>query len=96
MAQLRWNPVDLRVEPSPLQQAMTDTGFFPGFWDGTGRGYGVCVETAGDHRGRYGWAGGQGTDFFVDRDGTIAILLTQVELGERMGQLFTEFQAPLG
>jgi CubicO group peptidase (beta-lactamase class C family) len=74
-------------------ECKTPESFFPGFWNDTGWGYGVCVETAGEHRGRYGWAGGQGTDFFVDRDGTIAILLTQVELGERMRQLLTEFQA---
>ena len=40
-----------------------------------------------------GWSGGQGTDFFVDPDGTIAVLLTQVELGERTWPLLEEFQA---
>jgi hypothetical protein len=42
------------------------------------------------------WAdatGGQGTDFFVDPEGTIGILLTQVELGERVWPLVEEFQA---
>jgi CubicO group peptidase (beta-lactamase class C family) len=66
--------------------------FFPGFWDGTGWGYGVAVKTAGPERGRFGWSGGLGTDFFVDRDGTIAILLTQVEMGQDMWPLITEFQ----
>ena len=51
-----------------------------------GWGFGVGVQTEGPLRGRYGWSGGQGTDFFVDPDGTVGILLTQVELGERRGR----------
>jgi CubicO group peptidase (beta-lactamase class C family) len=70
----------------------TPDSFFPGFWDGMGWAFGVGVQTAGPHAGRYGWSGGQGTDFFVDPDGTIAILLTQVELGERTWGLLSEFQ----
>jgi CubicO group peptidase (beta-lactamase class C family) len=66
--------------------------FFPGFWDGSGWGYGVAVQTTGPHTGRYGWSGGQGTDFFVDPDGTVAVLLTQVELGELTFPLLNEFQ----
>jgi hypothetical protein len=58
-----------------------------------GWGFGVGVKTAGPQRGRYGWSGGQGTDFFVDRNGTIGILLTQVELGESVWPLVEEFQA---
>ena len=71
----------------------TPESFFPGFWDGIGWGFGVAVQLAGPHRGRYGWSGGQGTDFFVDPDGTIGILLTQVELGEHVWPLVEEFQA---
>jgi len=71
----------------------TPDSFFPGFWDGMGWGFGVGVQTEGPKQGRYGWGGGQGTDFFVDRDGTIGILFTQVELGERMSPLLAEFQA---
>jgi CubicO group peptidase (beta-lactamase class C family) len=71
----------------------TPDSFFPGFWDGMGWGFGVGVQTDGPHRGRYGWSGGQGTDFFVDPDGTIGILLTQVEMGERMFPLVEGFQA---
>ena len=63
----------------------TPDSFFPGFWDGTGWGFGVGVETRGPRRGRYGWSGGQGTNFYVDPDGTVGILLTQVEMGEHMG-----------
>jgi len=73
-------------------EAKTADSFFPGFWDGTGWGYGVAVQTDGPHRGRYGWAGGLGTDFFVDPDGTVGILLTQVEMGAAMAPLIAEFQ----
>jgi CubicO group peptidase (beta-lactamase class C family) len=71
----------------------TPDSFFPGFWDGMGWGFGVGVQTEGPQHGRYGWSGGQGTDFFVDQDGTVGILFTQVELGERMSQLLAEFKA---
>jgi CubicO group peptidase (beta-lactamase class C family) len=70
--------------------------FFPGFWDVTGWGYGVSVVTAGPHRGRFGWSGGLGTDFFVEPDGTIGIFLTQVEMGERIFRLLDEFQGLSG
>ena len=97
-----------RVEGAPvisevhLQQMTSDQvpaenktpdSFFPGFWDGTGWGFGVGVETRGPRRGRYGWSGGQGTNFYVDPDGTVGILLTQVEMGERVGAMVDEFQA---
>jgi len=71
----------------------TDEDFYPGFWKETGWGFGVGVQTAGPHRARWGWSGGAGTDFFVDPDGTIGILFTQVELGERLFGLIEEFQA---
>ncbi|MDN5762851.1 MAG: beta-lactamase family protein [Microlunatus sp.] len=72
--------------------AKTPDSFFPNFWDAMGWGFGVGVQTAGPHAGRYGWSGGQGTDFFVDPDQTIGILLTQVELGERTWSLLGDFQ----
>jgi CubicO group peptidase (beta-lactamase class C family) len=71
----------------------TPGSFFPGFWDGTGWGFGVGVETRGPRRGRYGWSGGQGTNFYVDPDGTVGILFTQVEMGERIAGMVNEFQA---
>jgi len=71
----------------------TADSFFPGFWDGMGWGFGVAVQTEGPRRGRFGWAGGQGTDFFVDPDGTVGILLTQVEMGEDMWPLIEQFQS---
>jgi CubicO group peptidase (beta-lactamase class C family) len=76
----------------PAENKSPDS-FFPGFWNGMGWGFGVGVQTAGPLRGRYGWSGGQGTDFFVDPDGTVGILLTQVELGERTWPLLGQFQA---
>jgi CubicO group peptidase (beta-lactamase class C family) len=90
------------ISPHLLQQMTSDQvpeacktaeSFFAGFWDGTGWGYGVAVQTEGRRRDRYGWSGGQGTDFFVDRDGTRGILLTQVEMGPRMWPMLTEFQS---
>jgi CubicO group peptidase (beta-lactamase class C family) len=74
-------------------ECKTPDSFFPGFWDGMGWGFGVGVKIEGPQRGRFGWSGGQGTDFFIDRDGTVGILLTQVELGEQMGRMVEEFQA---
>jgi CubicO group peptidase (beta-lactamase class C family) len=71
----------------------TPESFFPGFWDTMGWGFGVGVVVQGPERGRYGWSGGQGTDFFVDLDGTIAVLLTQVEMGAHVWPLIEEFQA---
>jgi CubicO group peptidase (beta-lactamase class C family) len=84
--------LQLRSDQVPAQ-CKTANSFFPGFWDGTGWGFGVSVLTDGAHCGRFGWAGGQGTDFFVDPDGTVGILLTQVELGAPMYPLLTQFQA---
>jgi CubicO group peptidase (beta-lactamase class C family) len=90
------------ISPDHLQQMTSDQvpaacktadSFFPEFWDGTGWGFGVAVQTEGPQRGRIGWSGGQGTDFFVDPDGTVGILLTQVELGEDMWPLLTQFQS---
>ena len=56
-------------------------------------GFGVAVKTAGPQRGRIGWSGGLGTDFFVDPDGTVGVLLTQVELGQKLWPLIEEFQS---
>ncbi len=72
--------------------AKTSDSFFPGFWESTGWGFGVGIQLTGPHAGRYGWSGGLGTNFFVDPDGAAGILLTQVEMGERMGLLVNEFQ----
>ena len=71
----------------------TDDDFYPGFWTEMGWGFGVGVQITGDRSGRYGWSGGAGTDFFVHPDGTIGILFTQVELGDRVFGMIEEFQA---
>lgn len=71
----------------------TPNSFYPGFWENTGWGYGVSIVTGGDRRGRFGWAGGLGTDFFVDPDGTICIVMTQVEMDDRIFALLGDLQA---
>ena len=65
--------------------------FFPGFWEHTGWGFGVCTVADGPHRGRWGWSGGAGTDFFVDPDGAVGIVLTQVEMGGRIAPLLEAY-----
>jgi hypothetical protein len=52
----------------------------------------VVAIHAGEWRGRIGWSGGLGTDFFVDPVGTVGILLTQVELRKEMWSLVDQFQ----
>jgi CubicO group peptidase (beta-lactamase class C family) len=84
----------LRTDQIP-DAAKTADDFFPGFWDGMGWGFGVGVQTVGPHAGRFGWSGGQGTDFYVDQDGTVAVLLTQVVMGTEMWQLFADYMALL-
>jgi CubicO group peptidase (beta-lactamase class C family) len=90
------------ISPDHLQQMTSDQvpaacktadSFFPGFWDGMGWGFGVAVKTAGPQRGRIGWSGGLGTDFFADPGGAVGVLLTQVELGEDMWPLIEQFQS---
>jgi CubicO group peptidase (beta-lactamase class C family) len=90
------------ISPDHLQQMTSDQvpavcktpdSFFPGFWDGMGWGFGVAVQTEGPHRGRIGWSGGLGTDFFADPDGTAGVLLTQVEMGKDIWPLIDQFQS---
>jgi hypothetical protein len=52
----------------------------------------VAIEATGPHRDRFTWSGGQGANFYVDPDGTIGILLTQVEMGATVIEVITEFQ----
>ncbi|MFC7945002.1 serine hydrolase domain-containing protein [Microbacterium oxydans] len=72
--------------------AKTADSFFPGFWEGTGWGFGVAVQTEGEHVGRFGWSGGQGTDFWIDQDGSFRVVLSQVEMGPEVMGLFTDVQ----
>src|SRR5215203_141719 len=64
----------------PEQKAVS--GFFPGFWDDHGWGFGVSIVTRRDDLaatpGRYGWDGGYGTSWYVDpKEELIGILMTQ-------------------
>jgi len=79
----------MRTDQVPAA-AKAEDSFFPGFWNGTSWGFGVAVVTEGEHAGRYGWSGGQGTDFHIDPDGTFQIVLTQVEMGEAIMELFAD------
>jgi CubicO group peptidase (beta-lactamase class C family) len=65
---------------TPEQKAKS--GFFPGFWDSHGWGFGVSIVTRRDDLaaipGRYGWDGGYGTSWYVDpEEELVGILLTQ-------------------
>lgn len=80
----------LRRDQVP-EAAKQPGSFFPGFWEHTGWGLGLAVVTDGPHRGRCSWSGGAGTDFFLDPDGTLGLLLTQVEMGERIAPLLTAY-----
>lgn len=74
-------------------ESKTPDSFFPGFWSGNGWGYGVGIDLVGEHAGRFGWSGGQGTDFFVDPGAGYGILLTQVELSPETFEVVGAFQA---
>ncbi|MFC7457080.1 serine hydrolase domain-containing protein [Brachybacterium sp. GCM10030267] len=82
---------ELRRDQVP-DSVKTPESFFPGFWEGNGWGYGVSVVTDGPHRGRFGWSGGMGTDFFADPDGSICLVMTQVEMDEQIFALLGELQ----
>ncbi|WP_437318434.1 serine hydrolase domain-containing protein [Sorangium sp. So ce385] len=65
---------------TPEQKAAS--GFFPGYWDSRGWGFGVSIVTRRDDvtasPGRYGWDGGYGTSWSSDpREDLVAILMTQ-------------------
>lgn len=82
----------LRTDQVPAA-AKDPAGFFPGFWETTGWGFGVAVELTGAHEGRFGWSGGLGTDFWVDpATGRYAVLLTQVEMGPAAFRLLADLQ----
>jgi CubicO group peptidase (beta-lactamase class C family) len=65
---------------TPEQKAIS--GFFPGFWDNRGWGFGLSMLTRRDDiagvPGRYGWDGGYGTSWASDpREDMVAILMSQ-------------------
>lgn len=85
------------VLPSDLVAEMTSDQFTPAirstndvFLNGQSWGYGcgvdIEVRDSWNVPGRYGWVGGSGTSAYaVPADGSVAILLTQVELGGPQG-----------
>ncbi|MBM7785457.1 serine hydrolase domain-containing protein [Tenggerimyces flavus] len=64
---------------TPAQKAVS--GFWPGYFDSRGWGFGLAVGTTNnghDRVGRYGWDGGSGTTWFTDpAEELTAILFTQ-------------------
>lgn len=65
---------------TPEQKAASP--FIPDFWDTTGWGFGVEVNTGrkdlASTPGRFGWAGGYGTSGYIDpEENLIGILMSQ-------------------
>lgn len=69
----------------------TDTAFLDGQSWGYGGGVDIAISNPWNVMGRYGWVGGTGTSaHVVPSDNTIAILLTQTELGGPTGSAILE------
>lgn len=65
-----------------LEQKAADSGFFPGFWDRRGWGFGLSMITRCDGTatipGRFGWDGVYGTSWYADpTEDLIGILMIQ-------------------
>jgi CubicO group peptidase (beta-lactamase class C family) len=65
---------------SPLQKG--DSGFFPGFWDHRGWGFGLSIlapsERSATAPGRFGWDGVYGTSWYSDpAEGLVGLLMIQ-------------------
>jgi CubicO group peptidase (beta-lactamase class C family) len=79
---------------TPEQKAVS--GFFPGFWDNQGWGFGVSIVNRRTSismvPGRYGWGGGFGTSFTVDpHEDFVTIVLIQREHDGVVGRLHSDF-----
>ena len=79
--------VDQMTSDHLTPQQKSVSGFFPGFFDNRGWGFGVSMITRPDSvtsvPGRYGWDGGLGTTWFNDpAQDLVAILMTQRALGD--------------
>ena len=75
---------------TPMIRA-SDTVFLDGQSWGFGGGVDVERRNAWNVPGRFGWVGGTGTSaYVVPSDGSVAILLTQVELGGATGSTVIE------
>ncbi|AUX29304.1 MULTISPECIES: serine hydrolase [Sorangium] len=79
---------------TPEQKAAS--GFFPGYWDSRGWGFGVSIVTRRDDvtasPGRYGWDGGYGTSWSSDpREDLVGILMTQRAGFPLMSPVYLDF-----
>ena len=79
---------------TPEQKAVS--GFFPGFFNNRGWGFGVSVITERDNLasvpGRFGWDGGFGTSGYSDpKEDMVGILMTQRSLDATAITLSTDF-----
>lgn len=72
------------------------SGFYPGYFDTRGWGFGLSMTTARDDiasvPGRFGWDGGLGTSWFSDpKEDLVGILLTQKAGFPRYNNLYLDF-----
>jgi CubicO group peptidase (beta-lactamase class C family) len=79
---------------TPAQKAVS--GFFPGYFDNRGWGFGVSVVTGRDDvyatPGRFGWDGGLGTAWWSDpQEELTAIMLTQRAEFHPISQVYLDF-----
>ncbi|TVT16502.1 beta-lactamase family protein [Amycolatopsis acidiphila] len=79
---------------TPAQKAVS--GFFPGYFDDRGWGFGVSVATARTNvfqtPGRFGWDGGLGTSWQADpKEELTAIMLTQRAGFPDLSAVYTDF-----
>lgn len=78
---------------TPQQKAVS--GFYPGFFDNLGWGFGMSVVTRRDDLasvGRYGWDGGFGTSWQNDpREGLVGLLFTQRAAFPQFSPVYLDF-----
>ncbi|WP_027932461.1 serine hydrolase domain-containing protein [Amycolatopsis thermoflava] len=72
------------------------SGFYPGYFDTRGWGFGLSMTTARDDiasvPGRFGWDGGLGTSWFSDpKEDLVGILLTQKAGFPQYNNLYLDF-----
>jgi CubicO group peptidase (beta-lactamase class C family) len=78
---------------TPAQKAVS--GFFPGYFDNRGWGFGVAVDTKRvdlQSVGRFGWDGGSGTSWWSDpAEDLVAVLLSQRAAFPLASPLYLDF-----
>ena len=80
-----------QTQPGAPAIRSTDTVFLDGQSWGFGGGVDVALLHPWNVTGRYGWVGGTGTSaYVVPSDNSVAVLLTQVELGGPTGSAVIE------